>query len=360
MIESVSGQMVRPIRPSYSHVNIEINMAPPRHHDQTRSQAYHEKNQACPNCGYYYNVPQVSIYNSENKKSDSQNSSEKVLVFPQQTVIERQEAPKTKTTAEEKENENSNKVTNPISNKKPEALEVQEKKSESKTVETKNDLKQEPIKAAEPKKVEVVKPENLKPVIDINTFIAELASADYARQADAMNIIAQVCNGAPEIAQQLLDVRVIDTLLGIINADTSHLPAPTQRQLQIRNAIINGQNVSQAERIEASVKAPVELAEQNKEFAIYTLAAMQKVFGEQVEKMNGKVVPLSELPGAKEIIKEVGTNPNPHIKVAGLGALNYIRTPQYSAELQNIYQKASADENPVVRAVAQKAIELNA
>ena len=46
MIESVSGQMVRPIRPSYSHVNIEINMAPPRHHDQTRSQAYHEKNQA--------------------------------------------------------------------------------------------------------------------------------------------------------------------------------------------------------------------------------------------------------------------------------------------------------------------------
>ena len=213
-------------------------------------------------------------------------------------------------------------------------------------------------KVADAKKIEIVAGQDLKPVIDINTIIAELASDDYAIQADAMGAITQVAQVAPDIAAHLLDVKVIDTLLGIMNRDTSLLETPTSEQLEYRQAIINGKELSPEQVAIASKKAPVELAEQNKAYAMYTLASLQNVYKSEVEKMEGKINSVKDLPGGKEIIKEVETNPNPYVKIAGLSSLNYIQSPEYSSEIISIYQKASQDENPLVRDVAQQAIKL--
>ncbi|MBR1753842.1 hypothetical protein IJ732_03315 [bacterium] len=375
MIESVSGQRVRPLpqRPIYGNVNIEIHMTPPQH-APVPPKYQRDDEHVCPNCGYYYDIPKVSVYTTEPQNDGSQKDdskvSNKVLIYPQQTVIDKKDK-----VQEDKESKtpSAEKVTNPISNVKPKAIEIvkpnenilqakQEKGVDDKKSEkaSKPEIKDETKEPVAPKRIEIVKPKDLKPAIDINTIIAELANPDFARQADALSVVAQVAQASPEIGAQMLDMRVIETLLGIVNMDTSKLAAPTARQLQIRQAMLMGQPVTKSQQIEASVKAPVELAEDNKEMAMLALASMEKVYANEIEKMGGKVKSVNDLPGAKEIINEVGTNDNPHIRVTGLGALSYVQRPEYSAELQAVYQKATTDTNPVVRAVAQKAIELNA
>lgn len=362
MIEAVGGQPVRP-RQAYGNINIQINMTTPPNRPMP-PKALKEDEHVCPHCGYYYDVPKISIYTTELKpeKTEKPKIADRVIVIPQQTVVDKDKEGKiADKVTPQKVIHTAPKVTNPISEVKPKTIEIV--KPDAAILQTKKEEKTEEIKQKEiaaPKKIEIVKPENLKPVIDINTIIAELVNPDFAKQADAIGTIAQVSQASPEIGAQLLDVRVIDTLLGIINTDTSNLPAPTFRQLQIRQAILNNQPVTDAERIEASVKAPVERAEENKELAIYALASLQKVYGKEVSEMGGKITSLNDLPGAKEVVKEIKTNGNPHIRTAGLSALHYLQTPEYSAELQAVYQNAAADQNPVVRAVAQKALELNA
>jgi hypothetical protein len=350
------GQMYRPM---YNAVNIEIhapqnNMAPqmPQLPPMPQQREENEGKYACPRCSMY-DIPKTSIYKREDVAPQKPQDN-RVLVFPQQTVIEH---------AKHKNIEKAH-VTNPIKNVNKVSEQVISQKIEKKEIVNntkkidKADKAEKIAETVAPKKIEIVKGVNLKPVIDINTFIAELTNPDFSRQADAMGTIAEVSAVSPEIGSHLLDVKVVDTLLGIMTKDTSDLAAPTPRQLAIREAVMRGHNVSPQDLKEASIKAPVEMAEENKAYAMYTLAAMQKVYSSEVEKMGNKVVPLRELPGANEIIKEVETNQNPRVKIAGLNALNYVQRPEYKADLQAIYQKASQDENPAVREYAQKATQL--
>lgn len=338
-VRPMYNQPMSGVRPVYNAVNIEIhapqmNEAP---HDYPQSEGQY----ACPHC-HVYDIPRTSIYDAPKPEN---------MVIPQQTIV--------------KHITKNIYATNPIKqeNKQPKA--VPETKTEN-NVEGRLENKVEnkvtdPIKAesvVQPKKIEIVKPQDVKPVLDINTFIAELASPDFARQADAMGTLAQVSKAAPNIAAQVLDVRVIDTLIGIMNRNTDNLAIPTQRQMQIREAMMKGQQVSAQDRADAEVQAPVELAEKNKEYAIFTLASLQKVYNGEVKKMGGQTVPLKDLPGGSELIEQATSNPNPMVRIAGLSALNYLQCPEYKADLAAIYQKASTDENPMVQAVAAKAIEL--
>lgn len=357
MLEPVSGQMYRPM---YNGVNIEIhNVTPPMHHGPMMPppKPQHEGEYACPRCGYY-DIPKVSIYDSDSAGDDVSRKTriaDRVLIVPQQTIVNNNNNNHhiaDKVVPQKVVHTQPTHVTNPIKDVKPEQ-DVKKETEKATPVETKK-----PEQSVAPKKIEIVKPNDLKPAIDINTFIAELTSPDFARQADAMGTLTQVCEAAPEIASHLLDVKVIDTLLGIMTKDTSNLPAPTAQQLQIRSAIMRGHDVAPQAVKYAAQKAPVELAEQNKEYAMFTLASLQKVYGAEVDKMGGSVRPLRDLPGMNEMIKEVETNPNPHIKVAGLTALNYVQRPEYKADLQAIYQKAANDDNQIVRETAQKAIQM--
>ena len=365
MLEPVSGQMYRPM---YNGVNIEIHNVTPPHHEPIMPppRPQNEGQYACPRCGYY-DIPKVSIYDSDSAGDDVSRKTriaDRVLIVPQQTIVNNNNNNNNhhiadRVVPQKVVHTQPTYVTTPIQTVKPEEKQDVKKETE-KPVETKKP--EQPAEKAEqpatPKKIEVVKPIDLKPAIDINTFIAELTSPDFARQADAMGTITKVCEASPEIGAHLLDVKLIDALVDIIMKDTTNLPAPTPQQLGIRDAIMRGYDVSPQHVKYASQKAPVELAEQNKEYAMYTLASLQKIYGAEVDKMGGTVRPLRDLPGMNEIIKEVETNGNPHVKVAGLTALNYAQRPEYKADLQAIYQKAANDENPIVRETAQKAIQL--
>lgn len=213
-----------------------------------------------------------------------------------------------------------------------------------------------PVEAAA-QKVDVVAPQEIKPQLDINEFITKLNSPDYDQQATTMEAIAQIAQNQPQKATELLDVKVIDTLLGIMSKDSSKLEGPTPKQLEIRERILGGKAVTEAETAEANKITPMEQSERNKQFAIYTTAILQKLYGSEIEKMNKTVVPMTELPGAAGIVEQVKANPNPMVRAAGIDGLSYIQRPEYKQDLTTIFTVAQKDKDVNVQKAATKALE---
>lgn len=205
--------------------------------------------------------------------------------------------------------------------------------------------------------VDVKAPEAMKPQVDLNDFIAKLTNPDYEVQANAMESIADMAQNSPQKATELLDVKIVDTLLGIMSSDTSKLTGPTQEQLKIREKIMGGKSVTEAETAEANKITPMEQAERNKQYAIYTVAILQKLYGSEIEKMNNTVVPLTELPGAAGVVEQVKNNPNPMVRAAGIDALSYIQRPEYKQDLTTIFTIAKNDKDANVKQTATKALE---
>lgn len=212
-------------------------------------------------------------------------------------------------------------------------------------------------KTASAQKVEVVTPEVVAPKLDVNAFIGRLTNPDFEQQASAMEEIAELAQTSPKQATELLDVKVVDTLLGIMSADSSKLQGPSPKQLQIREKMINGKPVTDAEKVEAVKITPMEQAERNKQYAIYTVAILQKLYGSEIEKMNNTVVPMTELPGAAGIVQQVKTNPNPMVRAAGIDALSYIQRSEYKQDLTTLFTVAKKDKDSNVQKAAAKALE---
>lgn len=214
-----------------------------------------------------------------------------------------------------------------------------------------------PVAPAPAQQVEVKAPEVVTPKIDLNEFITKLTSPDYEVQAKAMESIADMSQNSPDKATELLDVKIIDTLLGIMSKDTTKLEGPTPQQLQIREKIMGGKTVTEAETAEANKITPMEQAERNKQYSIYTVAILQKLYGSEIEKINNTVVPLTELPGAAGIVEQVKTNPNPMVRASGIDALSYIQRPEYKQDLTTLFTVAKKDQDVNVQQAATKALE---
>lgn len=211
--------------------------------------------------------------------------------------------------------------------------------------------------AAPAQPVEVKAPEAASPQVDLNAFLGKLTNPDYDVQASAMESIADLAQNSPAKATELLDVKVIDTLLGIMQNDTSKLAGPSAQQLQIREKIMSGKPVTEAETAEANKITPMEQAERNKQYSIYTVAILQKLYGSEIEKMNKTVVPLTELPGAAGIVEQVKNNPNPMVRASGIDALSYVQRPEYKQDLTTLFTVAKKDKDVNVQQAATKALE---
>ena len=214
-----------------------------------------------------------------------------------------------------------------------------------------------PTQAPPAQPVEVKAPEASSPQVDLNAFLGKLANPDYDVQASAMESIADLAQNSPAKATELLDVKVIDTLLGIMQNDTSKLAGPSAQQLQIREKIMSGKPVTEAETAEANKITPMEQAERNKQYSIYTVAILQKLYGSEIEKMNKTVVPLTELPGAAGIVEQVKNNPNPMVRASGIDALSYVQRPEYKQDLTTLFTVAKKDKDVNVQQAATKALE---
>lgn len=367
------------LQPSYNAVKIDI------HNPQVNTPGYNPQSEpvTAPMYSYpeknVYDVPKQSVYEPKEepkKESKPEQKQEQVTqppavkevpVVPPPVIVQPPTAPvasaQVETPKVESPKVETPKAESPKVDAVPVAQKTEEVKKEEQKVETAEvkEAKKEETKPetpiAPPQTVEVKAPEAAKPEVDLNAFILKLTNPDFEVQANTMETIADMAQNSPQKATELLDVKVIDSLLGIMQSDTSKLVGPSQKQLEIRDKIMTGKPVTEAETAEANIVSPMEQAERNKQYAMYTVAILQKLYSSEIEKMNNTVVPLTELPGSAGIVEQVKNNPNPMVRVAGIDALSYIQRPEYKQDLNTIFNVAKNDKDVNVQKAATKALE---
>ncbi len=205
--------------------------------------------------------------------------------------------------------------------------------------------------------VEVVPPAPVTPQVDLNGFIAKLTSPDYEVQANAMEEIANMVKDEPQKATELLDEKVINALNNIITADSSKLEGPSQEQIAARQKLMSGEKLTDEENKLANTMTPMEQAERNKSYAMFTESIMQKLYGDEVQKLSNTTVPLTELPGAVTIVDQLKDNPNPMVRASAIEALSYIQQPAYKEDLKTLFTIAQKDQDKSVQDAATTALD---
>ena len=211
--------------------------------------------------------------------------------------------------------------------------------------------------AADTPKVEVESPVPMAPQVDLNSFIAKLTNPDYEVQANAMEEIANMVKDEPQKATELLDEKVINALTTIVNNDSSKLAGPTAEQIAARQKLMKGEQLSEADKKLATTITPMEQSERNKSYAMFTASIMQKLYGDEVAKLTGSTVPLTELPGAVTIVEQLKNNPNPMVRTSAIEALSYIQQPAYKQDLNTLFTIAKNDQDKNVQEAAAAALD---
>lgn len=211
---------------------------------------------------------------------------------------------------------------------------------------------------------------------DIDKVVANLADPDFDKQALQMDEIAKKGMTNEADAVPYVQEDVFNKLIDIINVDSSKLEGPTDQQLELRakaaeNDMVRMQaekegkdpstvalphQLSEADLALANKITPLEQAERNKEYALFTTAILQKTYGDEIEKRSGNVVPLTDLPAAAQVVNELKENPNPAIRTAAIDSLRYIQRPEYKEDLSRIYTIAQSDADETVSAAAADAL----
>lgn len=212
---------------------------------------------------------------------------------------------------------------------------------------------------AAPSEVKVVPPVQAGPQVDLNAFLARLNDPDFEVQANTMEEIANMVNDESKKAQatELLDSQIIDALTNIINADSSKLAGPTQEQIVARQKLMSGQQISDQEKALATTITPMEQAERNKSYAMFTSAILEKLYADEVQKLTGTIVPLTELPAAMTIVDQLKDNPNPMVRTSAIEALSYIQNPEYKKDLTTLFTIAKNDQDTGVQEAATAALD---
>ena len=119
---------------------------------------------------------------------------------------------------------------------------------------------------------------------------------------------------------------------------------------------MKGEQLSEADKKLATTITPMEQAERNKSYAMFTSSIMQKLYGDEVAKLTGSTVPLTELPGAVTIVDQLKNNPNPMVRTSAIEALSYIQKPEYKQDLTTLFSIAKNDQDKNVQEAATAAL----
>lgn len=215
-------------------------------------------------------------------------------------------------------------------------------------------------KAETPAPVEAPKveaPQAQTPAVDVASFNARLRAENLEDQGKAIEEIAELTQTKPDAATQLLDTQIVEGLLAVIAKDTKSLPGPSPKQLELRQKLISGQTLTDAEKTEAETITPMETAERNKQYALYTVAFLQNLLYSEVEKRNGVKLDIKDLPAMEQVVQTAKSDPNPLLRVSALAALAHIAKPEYKPVLSKVFELAKSDSDPVVQEAAKKALE---
>ena len=194
------------------------------------------------------------------------------------------------------------------------------------------------------------------PALELGTAISGLRSENIEEQAKTMENISTTLEKAPEQGLQFIDPNVVNALVDVLNKDTSKMDGPTPRQQVLRQKMMGKEQLTPEETAEANSLSPMEAAERNKQYSLYTIAMIQNAMGNEIEK-TGTTLPLSELPAIEHVIKTANDSPNPMLRASALAGLSHIAKPEYSEILGTIFTIASTkDEDAIVKGVAKEAL----
>lgn len=187
------------------------------------------------------------------------------------------------------------------------------------------------------------------------SFAGKLKTDDLEAQKAAIEEVAEAVKNNETLGPVLLDTQIFDALVDIIDKDTSSLQGPTPEIIELRQK--PQEELSEEEKAKATTPTPLEAAEINKQYALYTISFMQERLNNELVKRNGQALELKDLPCIEKVIDTVKSNQNPILRVGAIYALSHIQRPEYKADLNTIFELAKSDEDTRVQEAANKAIE---
>ena len=319
------------------------------------------------------NELEIEVDKKMPKKLDDKASAEEIKE-PQNEGIASETADEAKTPVVDVEEKTEEKEDKKVEVPEPNFTTVEAEKGEEKIDNINDDVEVMATETKDIKKPEIISGEEIKPDVDIPLVISNLTNENFDVQAQQMEEIARVAlddsnNAIPYIVRD-----VFSSLIDITKKDSAELAAPTDEQIQARKKVIanfvsmeNGKAKNQPVKLPYSITekdvaladtiSPMEQAERNKEYALYTMAILAKVYTDEIEKQTGNIVPMTDIPGTAAIVDSLRYNPNSGVKIASIDALRHIYRPEYKEEMSTLFALAQADTNPEVAIAATRALD---
>ncbi len=191
------------------------------------------------------------------------------------------------------------------------------------------------------------------PTLDTKAMAAEVKSDNLETAGAAIEKIADIAQHNPQEAKQLLDQELMESLLGVIAKDTSNLQDATPKQLELRQQLLEGKTLTPEETAEAQKISEKEMADRNKQYALFTVAILQDLLVKEFQAQNNVTPDIKDLPGMEQIVSTIKDNSSPMLRASGLAALAYNARPEYKPVMEEIFNLSKQDEDPNVRKVAE-------
>ncbi len=192
------------------------------------------------------------------------------------------------------------------------------------------------------------------PAVDVPSFTQRIKSDNLEDVGKAIEEVADIAQTRP--APELLDTDLMEALLGVIGKDSSTLEAPSEKQKELRQQLLEGKQLSEADLAEANKITPLEMAERNKQYALFTTAILQGQLIDEFKKTNNVTPDIKDLPGMEQIVLTIKDNPNPMLRASGLAALAYNARPEYKPVMKEIFELSKQDADENVRKVAEEGL----
>ena len=211
---------------------------------------------------------------------------------------------------------------------------------------------------------------------DVQKVVTNLKDENFDKQALQMEEIAKMSAINSKNILPLINEEVFTSLINIVQKDTTELKPATAEQIDARKKIIVNELVKKQAKAEnkdpktielpfkltndeialAMELTPMELAERNKEYALYTIAMLAKAYTEETKLQTGNIVPLTDLPGISVIVDALRHQKNPGVRVAAIDALVYSNRPEYQEEIKSVLILAANEKNQMVANTAANAL----
>ena len=211
-------------------------------------------------------------------------------------------------------------------------------------------------------------PEETTAKINTDELVNNLKSTDTKVREAAINKLAEYAQDEDiNVVKQVITEPIMQTLVDIIGQDTSGLQGPTDQQIAIAEKVAKGEQLTPEEDKLSEELSPRDAANQNRMFALYTLAMLQKAQRDEVDayiesqKENGQEaiepLKLDDVYGYNGVVNVIKNDTRPEVKVAAIQSLRYVARPEDKAVVNEVLADALKSSDEEVKAVAQETVE---